>query len=267
MKHLSEIREGCAPKKKHIDEGSVQGIFKALTNLAKQPGYKKVAKALLALTNPSPTMKDKQIASGLKKRLGQLAQKVGPKEKKKLLAIADLASTYESVELEEGVSLSKKGDYEVTADGKSGAGIQGAIRYKGKMLYAISKEKGKFVVGFPKGFLKKNKISDVVFRQKGKFDFVSFDKADHIIDFMVRNKITEELEEAVKVDMRTKGYKEAIKRGVLKKEKREARKAKLEAQKEKEMEEEIANTTGVNIAGHDKPLGSKCKTFKRHCDK
>lgn len=175
MKRLSEIREGDydhKKKKESIDEGSDQGIFKALKSLAAKPQYKKVAKALLALTNPSPTAKDKQIASGLKKRLGQLATKLGPKEKKKLLSIADLASTYESVELEEAVS----------------------------------------------------------------------------------------------VDMRTKGYKEALKRGLLRRERKEKLEAAKKAKEEKEMEEEIANATGVHIAGHDKPLGSKCKTFKKHCD-
>ncbi len=71
-----------------------------------------------------------------------------------------------------------------------------------------------------------------------------------------------ELTEAV--DCRTKGYKEAVKRSLLRKETREAKKAELEAQKQKEMEEEIANSTGVNIAGVDKPLGkvNKRKSFK-----
>ena len=66
------------------------------------------------------------------------------------------------------------------------------------------------------------------------------------------------------VDCRTKGYKEAVARSLLLKTKREAKKIAAEEKKQKEMEEEIANSTGVNIAGVDKPLGKvkKRKSFK-----
>jgi len=80
-----------------------RGIFKALLNLSKKKEYKKVSKAFVNLTMPSPMAKDKEIAKSLNKRLKQLAPKLGKKEKAKLLRIADLASTYESIE--EGVNI------------------------------------------------------------------------------------------------------------------------------------------------------------------
>lgn len=80
----------------------------------------------------------------------------------------------------------------------------------------------------------------------------------------------ESVDEAVSVDCRTKGYKEAIKRNLIAKEKREAKKIKLDAAKQKACEEDIANSTGVNIAGVDKPLGKVKKrvpiSFKESLD-
>jgi len=85
-----------------IIEGKVfnkdRGIFKALLSLSKKKEYKKVSKAFVNLTMPSPMAKDKEIAKGLSKRLKQLADKLGKKEKAHVLRMADLASTYESVE-------------------------------------------------------------------------------------------------------------------------------------------------------------------------
>jgi hypothetical protein len=70
-----------------------------------------------------------------------------------------------------------------------------------------------------------------------------------------------EVSEKVSTDCRTVGYKEAVKRALLKREKREAKKIaaqKLEDKKASEVTaEEIANATGAAIAGYHKPLGKK----------
>ena len=88
-----------------LEEGKVfnkdRGIFKALLNLSKKKEYKKVSKAFVNLTTPSPIAKDKEIAKSLSKRLKQLADKLGKKEKAHVLRMADLASTYEEVEIDE----------------------------------------------------------------------------------------------------------------------------------------------------------------------
>ena len=82
-----------------LEEGKVfnkdRGIFKALLNLSKKKEYKKVSKAFVNLTTPSPIAKDKEIAKSLSKRLKQLADKLDKKEKAHVLKMADLASTYE----------------------------------------------------------------------------------------------------------------------------------------------------------------------------
>ena len=158
-------------------------------------------------------------------------------------------------ELEEGTRLAKKGDWELTADGKSSVGVQMAIRYKGKMLYPVAREKGKFIVGFPKGWIKNNSdkydTSMVVFKAKGKHEFVSFDNAEDIIKFFSTKNITE----AVSVDMRTKGYKEALARAQTRKEMCKKKK------KSEKLYDEISNEdvmTG-NVAMYPKPL----KTLRR----
>jgi hypothetical protein len=75
-----------------------------------------------------------------------------------------------------------------------------------------------------------------------------------------------EVSEKVSTDCRTVGYKEAVKRALLRREKREAKKIaaqKLEDKKAAEVTaEEIANATGAAIAGHDKPLGMEMKRRK-----
>ncbi len=103
-----EVTEECAKhdslklKKRNEEEvteskvfNKDRGIFKALLSLSKKKEYKKVSKAFVNLTMPSPMAKDKEIAKGLSKRLKQLADKLGKKEKAHVLKMADLASTYE----------------------------------------------------------------------------------------------------------------------------------------------------------------------------
>jgi hypothetical protein len=167
----------------------------------------------------------------------------------------------ESVELDEGVSLSKKGNYEVTVEGKSSVGIRIGLRFKGKLIVPGTKQKGMFVMGFNKADGKHKLPSGAtIVKSSGKYIHIGFKKVDDIIAYAM----LENIRERVSVDSRTKGYKEAVKRGIILAQKREAKKAKLEAQKQKEMEEDIANSTGVNIAGIDKPLGKvkKRKSFK-----
>jgi hypothetical protein len=179
---------------------------------------------------------------------------------KKEIGLNEEVELKESVELDEKVSLSKKGNYEVTVDGKSSVGIRISLRYKGKQIVTGTKVDGKFVMAFEPvdGNNKLPKGAKEI--KKGKYVHIAFAKVDDVIAYAKFGDITE----AVSVDSRTKGYKEAVKRGIILAQKREAKKAKLEAQKQKEMEEDIANSTGVNIAGIDKPLGKvkKRKSFK-----
>lgn len=87
-----------------LDEGNISGVTKALASLATKPEYKKIKNALNGLANPV-NKKDKDIAKGINKRLRQLATKVDKKAAAKLIKVADLAATYESVDLEEAVSV------------------------------------------------------------------------------------------------------------------------------------------------------------------
>ena len=181
-------------------------------------------------------------------------------------------SVKESVEIDEGVSLAKKGNYELTADGKSAVGVQMAIRYKGKMLYPVTRSNKKFVVAFPKGWMDKNfdkyDTSMVIFTSKGKYERVEFDNANDVIKFFS----TKNIKEAVNVDMRTKGYKEAIARGFLRASKR-AKKTEIEKiltdankamlGKNEDMTAGGSDATG-EIAGKDMPM--KKKMLKRFRD-
>jgi hypothetical protein len=179
----------------------------------------------------------------------------------------------ESVELEEGVSLSKKGDYEVTADGKSSAGVMVNLRYKGKQIVTGTKVDGMFVMAFDTvdGNNKLPKGAKEI--KKGKATHIGFKKVDDVIAYAKFGDITE----AVSVDMRTKGYKEAIARGLVRSTKKEANAKKL-AEKDKlaaTIEDANKALSGKNedmtaggsastgeIAGKDMPLKKK-KTLKR----
>jgi hypothetical protein len=207
--------------------------------------------------------KTSAAAKQIKTQLAKLANQQGVDKKAgaKLTKISKLVATYESVELDEGVSLSKKGNYEVTVEGKSSVGIRIGLRFKGKLIVPGTKQKGMFVMGFNKADGKHKLPSGAtIVKSSGKYIHIGFKKVDDIIAYAM----LENIRERVSVDSRTKGYKEAVKRGIILAQKREAKKAKLEAQKQKEMEEDIANSTGVNIAGIDKPLGKvkKRKSFK-----
>jgi len=238
-------------EKVELEEGSISGVTKALGNLAKKPEYKKIANALNGLANPV-NMAPKKQASAINRRLKQLATKVDKKAGAKLLRIADLASTYESVELDEvkkgqvfskkeaeayfkkqygskfnakkmgtetddkgvkywmdkghsgeavpmkeeveldeGVSLTKKGDYELTADGKSSVGVRLSLRYKGKQIVTGVKKDGMFVMAFEKidGNNKLPKGAKEI--KRGKWVHIGFKKADDVIEYARFGDITE----------------------------------------------------------------------------
>jgi hypothetical protein len=105
--------------------------------------------------------------------------------------------------------LAKKGDYIFAKDTRKDVSV---VIYKGKQISS-----GDFDSGADAWFM------DI----KGTKGQKSFSKASDVIDFFTKNKITE----AVSVDRRTAGFKEALKRQKATKEKREAKKI-LDAKKQ-----------------------------------
>ena len=107
-------------------------------------------------------------------------------DKTKKTVIDILTSTdliKESVELEEGVSLSKKGKYELTADGKSSVGVTLSLRHKGKQIITGTKKDGMFIMAFEK-HNERNKLpkgAEIV--KKGKWMHIGFKKADDVIAY------------------------------------------------------------------------------------
>jgi len=89
----------------------------------------------------------------------------------------------ESVDLEEGVSLLKKGKYELTADGKSSVGVTLSLRHKGKQIITGTKKDGMFIMAFEK-HNERNKLpkgAEIV--KKGKWMHIGFKKADDVIAY------------------------------------------------------------------------------------
>ena len=107
-------------------------------------------------------------------------------DKTKKTVIDILTSTdliKESVELEEGVSLLKKGKYELTADGKSSVGVTLSLRHKGKQIITGTKKDGMFIMAFEK-HNERNKLpkgAEIV--KKGKWMHIGFKKADDVIAY------------------------------------------------------------------------------------
>jgi len=100
----------------------------------------------------------------------------------------------ESVELEEKVSLSKKGNYEVSADGKSSVGIRIGLRFKGKLIVPGTKQKGLFVMGFDKKDGKhKLPPGATIVKDSGKYLHIGFKKVNDIIAYAMLENITDEL--------------------------------------------------------------------------
>ena len=210
-------------------EENMKGIAKALTSMAGKPEYKKVARNLKSLAMRAGEG-DKKAAKQISTQLDKLIMKVDKKSAKKLMKLADLTATYESVEegwkkkkkneecgldhdtlkkkkmkkhmddvhedeeLEEGVSLSKKGNYEVTVDGKSAVGIRIGLRFKGKLIVPGTKQKGLFVMGFNKKDGKhKLPPGATIVKDSGKYVHIGFKKVDDIIAYAVLENITEEV--------------------------------------------------------------------------
>jgi len=178
----------------------------------------------------------------------------------------------ESAELEEAkeVSLSKKGEYNLVANGKTSSGIMLSLKYNGKQITTGTKKDGMFIMAFDAKFVKDNKLdSGAKIVKKGKWTHVGFKKADDVIAYAVLGGLSESLDEAVSVDMRTKGYKEAIARGLLRAQKKEKK-----TEIDKTLEDANKALTGKNedmtaagsdatgpIDGKDMPL-KKIKRFK-----
>ena len=107
-------------------------------------------------------------------------------DKTKKTVIDILTSTdliKESVELEEGVSLLKKGKYELTADGKTTVGVTLSLRHKGKQIITGTKKDGMFIMAFEK-HNERNKLpkgAEIV--KKGKWMHIGFKKADDVIAY------------------------------------------------------------------------------------
>jgi len=111
---------------------------------------------------------------------------------------------HEEKEIEEGVSLSKKGEYDLTVDGKSSVGIRLSLRFNRKQIVTGSKVDGKFVMAFDPKFVKDNKLdSGAKIVKKGKWTHVAFKKADDVIAYAVLGGLSEET--------KTKSFKEFTK--------------------------------------------------------
>jgi hypothetical protein len=96
-------------------------------------------------------------------------------------------------ELEEGVSLSKKGNYEVRVDGKSSVGIRIGLYFKGKLIVPGTKQKGLFVMGFnQKDGKHKLPSGATIVKDSGKYVHIGFKKVNDIIAYAVLENITEE---------------------------------------------------------------------------
>ncbi len=224
-------------------EENMKGIAKALTSLAGKPEYKKVAKNLKSLAMRAAEG-DKKSAKQVATQLDKLIMKVGKKEAKKLMGLADLATTYESVE--EAVS----------AELSEAANAKSVISDLKKKLSLLN------------GDVKSGNINDIIGRLENIEIFIGKSVKD----------LKKNLKEAVSTDCRTKGYKEAVKRSLLRKEKRvakatqqtieDANKKTLEAANKKLTGEDMtaggSDATG-EIAGKDMPLKKK-KTLKRFKD-
>jgi hypothetical protein len=83
-------------KKESIKE-NMKNIAKALTSMASKPEYKKVAKSLESLAMRAKEG-DKKAAKQIATQLDKMIMKVDKKSAAKLMKLADLATTYESVE-------------------------------------------------------------------------------------------------------------------------------------------------------------------------
>jgi len=136
---------------------------------------------------------DKSIHHGqtgkITKLIGGIAarQKAHVKlDKTKKTVIDILTSTdliKESVDLDEGFSLSKKGQYDLQVVGKTTVGVTLSLRHKGKQIITGTKKDGMFIMAFEK-HNERNKLpkgAEIV--KKGKWMHIGFKKADDVIAY------------------------------------------------------------------------------------
>ena len=107
-------------------------------------------------------------------------------DKTKKTVIDILTSTdliKESVDLDEGFSLSKKGQYDLQVVGKTTVGVTLSLRHKGKQIITGTKKDGMFIMAFEK-HNERNKLpkgAEIV--KKGKWMHIGFKKADDVIAY------------------------------------------------------------------------------------
>ena len=108
--------------------------------------------------------------------------------------ITSMTLMKESVDLDEGASLSKKDGYDVQATGKSSVGVQLVLSYKGKAIAQGSKMKGEFVFGFKHNDVHPNaRYEPDNMVKKGKdHTHLAFKTADEVIAFAKKHKIIKE---------------------------------------------------------------------------
>jgi hypothetical protein len=253
----SKMTGKCPECGKQLNEETIEenmgGLAKAMNSLSDKPEFKKIKKNLKSLSMRATETqmvysKDKKKTSAaakqIKTQLGKLASKVDKKAAAKLTKMATLAATYESVE--EAVS----------AELSEAANAKSVISDLKKKLSLLN------------GDVKSGNINDIIGRLENIEIFIGKSVKD----------LKKNLKEAVSTDCRTKGYKEAVKRSLLRKEKRaakatqqtieDANKKTLEAANKKLTGEDMtaggSDATG-EIAGKDMPLKKK-KTLKRFKD-
>ena len=92
------------------------------------------------------------------------------------------------------VSLSKKGEYNLVANGKTSSGIMLSLQYNGKQITTGTKMDGMFVMAFDAKFVKDNKLDHgAKIVKKGKWTHVGFKKADDVIAYAVLGGLSEEV--------------------------------------------------------------------------
>ena len=108
--------------------------------------------------------------------------------------ITSMTLMKESVDLDEGASLSKKDGYDVQATGKSSVGVQLVLSYKGKAIAQGSKMKGEFVFGFKHNDVHPNaRYEPDNMVKKGKdHTHLAFKTAEEVIAFAKKHKIIKE---------------------------------------------------------------------------
>ena len=136
---------------------------------------------------------DKSIHHGQTGKITKLIGGIGARQKAhvkldktKKTVIDILTSTdliKESVDLDEGFSLSKKGQYDLQVVGKTTVGVTLSLRHKGKQIITGTKKDGMFIMAFEK-HNERNKLpkgAEIV--KKGKWMHIGFKKADDVIAY------------------------------------------------------------------------------------